>query len=170
MSSTRLQAAPRAQRTQPWATSGTNRLRLPRCSGRLYVAFGVFRPSRLHLGEQNLWCSARATNSRQQWSHRRCPKVTPAIDRQDGWPCSSRRPTGSRGLHRTFSRSDYKSFSRIRRDFGWLGFTSHPKTGSTMRVCGAVVRARVHPGSPMGGIPEGRARYARIGHPHRPCQ
>ncbi len=74
-SSARLQAAPRAQRTQPCATIGASRLRVPRCSGRAYFASSRCRASHLHRGEQNLWFSATARNLRQQRSHRRSPNV-----------------------------------------------------------------------------------------------
>ena len=38
--------------------------------------------------------------------------LTPRHRPQDGWPCSSHRPTGSRGPHRTLSSSGYRSLSR----------------------------------------------------------
>ena len=86
--SARLQA-PRAQRTQPCATIGANRIRAPRCSGRAYFASSRRLASHLHRGEQKRCVSATAVNSRQQRSHRRCPNVRMT-------PC--RRPLGRPAL------------------------------------------------------------------------
>ena len=89
-SSARRQAEPRAQRTQPCATTGSSRLRLPRWSGRVYFASSGFRPSRMHRREQKRWFTACAVKSFQQWSHRRWPKL-------GGTP--RRNPAGRLALH-----------------------------------------------------------------------